>query len=549
MPLSLVGARRDAGAGRASVGTEPEGVATHCPHCDLQCAVLLTGTSSEDLTVTPRRFPTNRGGLCQRGWASAEQLRTPGRLTTPLVRVDGELRPASWDSALAVVADGIERTRAAYGPDGVAVHGGRQLTNENAYQLTKFAEVAIGTSRIDVDGSWSKTSAAAAATSCFGNDRALPFPVTDVGSAHAVLLVGADPAETMSPFLAHLVGSAAHAGLMVVDPRVTTSVSWALLGDGVHLRLRPRTDAALALGLIHLAVTENFADQRYIASRTSGFDDFWPSAAPWTPDRVERTTGVSAMTMRTVLERLCRARDTERGAFILNALGAGRDASEVDAVTAFIALALVLGLPGEPGSGFGTIIGQSSGSDDAAVELLDRVGAEGGPRSLLVDRSNLAATLLDSTTITERLASLDLLVVSEVALTETASMADVVLPVLQWAEEEGTLTTFEGRMLRRRRALSAPPGCRSGLEIWADLAARIGTPVSFAVDPQEVFDELRQSPARGPGDCSAVTWERLDADAALHLPCSAAHPQGTPRLFLERFATPDGRAHFAPLLS
>ena len=139
----------------------PAGVATHCAYCGLQCAMTLNGSSAADLTVTPRRFPTNRGGLCQKGWTSAELLRTPGRLTTPLVRRDGELVPASWDEALDVVADGIVRTQAAYGRDAVAVFGGGGLTNEKAYQLGKFARVALRTSQIDYNGRWCMSSAAA----------------------------------------------------------------------------------------------------------------------------------------------------------------------------------------------------------------------------------------------------------------------------------------------------------------------------------------------------------------------------------------------------
>lgn len=588
MPLGSLGAHTDPGAGRGSRSSDESGVATHCAYCGLQCAIALAGSSAADLTVSPRRFPTNRGGLCQKGWTSAEVLRSAGRLTTPLVRIDGELRPASWDSALAIVADGLVRTRAAYGPDGVAVFGGGGLTNEKAYQLGKFARVALRTAQIDYNGRWCMSSAAAAAIRCFGLDRGLPFPVTDVSSAHAVLLVGANPAETMPPFLSHLVRATAHGGLMVADPRPTHTVSRALDGGGVHLQLRPGTDAALALGMIHIAVTEGYADRRYVASRTTGFDDFWPIAAQWLPERAERVTGVAASTMRTVLERLCRARDTERGAYILTARGSEQHATGTDTVTALIALALVLGLPGEPGTGFGTITGQGNGQggrehgqkadqlpgyrriDDpaarahvasvwgvrpedlpsagrSAFELLDSLGAEGGPRVLLVHGSNPVVSAPDAVRVSERLSSLDLLVVSDFVLSETAAVADVVLPVLQWAEEEGTLTNLEGRVLRRRRAVTAPTGCRSELEIWSELAVRIGAPVPFSSDPREVFEELRRASAGGPADYSAVTWERVDAGESLHWPCSTERPEGTPRVFLDRFATPDGRARFVPV--
>jgi len=564
------------------------GVETHCAYCGLQCAMTLTGSSAADLTVSPRRFPTNRGGLCQKGWTSASLLRSPARLTAPLVRRDGVLREASWDSALDVVADGIVRTRAAYGPDGVALFGGGGLTNEKAYMLGKFARVAVGTAQIDYNGRWCMSSAAAAGVRSFGVDRGLPFPVTDLGSAHAVLLVGANPAETMPPFLAHLHRAGECGGLMVADPRTTPTAAKALDGGGLHLQLRPGTDAALALGMIHLAVTEGYADRAYLAARTTGFDDLWTVAAQWFPERSERATGVATATMRAAVAALARARDTERGAYVLTARGSEQHATGTDTVSALIALALVLGLPGNRGTGFGTITGQGNGQGGrehgqkadqlpgyrqigdpaarahvaavwgvppeslpgpgrSAHELLDALGAEGGPRMLLVHGSNPVVSAPDADRVVERLASLDLLVVCDFVLSETAAMADVVLPVLQWAEEDGTVTNLEGRVLRRRRAVSAPPGCRSELEIWSDLARRIGSPVPLSTDPREVFDELRRASAGGVADYSAITWERLDAGAALHWPCTADRPDGTPRLFLDRFGTPDGRARFVPV--
>ena len=560
-------------------------VETHCAYCGLQCAMTLTGSSAGDLTVSPRRFPTNRGGLCQKGWTSASVLRSPARLTAPLVRRDGALREASWDSALDVVADGIVRTRTAYGPDGVALFGGGGLTNEKAYQLGKFARVAVGTAQVDYNGRWCMSSAAAAGIRSFGIDRGLPFPVTDLGSAHAVLLVGANPAETMPPFLAHLHRAAECGGLMVADPRTTPTAAKALDGGGLHLQLRPGTDAALALGMIHLAVTEGYADRDYLGARTTGFDDLWAVAAQWFPERSERVTGVATATMRAAVAGLARARDTERGAYVLTARGSEQHATGTDTVSAVIALALVLGLPGNRGTGFGTLTGQGNGQggrehgqkadqlpgyrriDDpaarahvasvwgvppesipgpgrSAFELLDSLGVQGGPRMLVVHGSNPVVSAPDAGRVVERLASLDLLVVCDFVLSETAAMADVVLPVLQWAEEDGTVTNLEGRVLRRRRAVAAPPGCRSELEIWSDLAGRIGSPVPFSTDPRDVFDELRRASAGGVADYSAITWERLDAGAALHWPCTVERPDGTPRLFLDRFGTRDGRASF-----
>ena len=354
--------------GADAPGVGPTGAAaptprtdTHCAYCGLQCAMTLSGSTAADVTVAPRRFPTNRGGLCQKGWTSAELLRHPARLTVPLVRRGGELVETTWDDALDIVARGIAATQEAYGRDGVALFGGGGLTNEKAYQLGRFARVGLRTSQVDYNGRWCMSSAAAAGIRCFGLDRGLPFPVTDVGSAHAVLLLGANPAETMPPFLTHLVRAADHGGLMVADPRLTPTAAKALDGGGLHLQLRPGTDAALALGMVHLAVTEGYADREYIASRTTGFEELWAVAAQWLPERAERVTGVAAASMRAAVRALARARDTERGAYVLSARGGEQHATGTDTVTAFIALALVLGLPGNPGTGFGTITGQGNG--------------------------------------------------------------------------------------------------------------------------------------------------------------------------------------------
>src|SRR5689334_11565046 len=222
----------------------------------------MTGTS-----VAPRDFPTNGGGLCQKGWTAGALLTSPARLTTPLVRVNGELRPSTWDSALDLVAARLTEFRAAHGPDSVAVFGGGGLTNEKAYLLGKFARVALGTSMIDYNGRFCMSSAAAASLRAFGLDRGLPFPVSDLGSADAVLLVGANPAETMPPLLKHL----DPAGLIVVDPRRTPTAERARL----HLAPAPGTDLALALGILHAAVADGLVRQDYVAARTVGFDEVW----------------------------------------------------------------------------------------------------------------------------------------------------------------------------------------------------------------------------------------------------------------------------------
>jgi len=571
-------------------------VATHCPYCALQCATTLT-PHGDGVRVAGRDFPTNRGGLCQKGWTAPAVLRAPDRLVTPLLRgADGALHPASWDDALAVVADGVTRLQRAHGPDAVAVLGGGGLTNEKAYALGMFARAVLRTSRIDYNGRFCMSSAAAAGNRAFGIDRGLPFPLADVGGADAVLLAGSNLAETMPPACAHLDRARRGGGLIVVDPRRTPTAALALDGGGLHLQNVPGTDLALVLGLLHVVVHEGLADTAYVGARTSGFDAVRAAVAAWWPERTEEVTGVPAPLVRGAARRLAAAAPVHggAGAYVLTGRGAEQHTTGTDTVAACIDLALALGLPGRAGSGYGCVTGQGNGqggrehgqkadqlpgyrsiTDPAArahlaalwamtpdelpgpglsaVELIAELGTDGGPRALLVHGTNPIVSAPDATAVTARLRALDLLVVCDVVPSETALLADVVLPVAQWAEEEGTMTTLEGRVVRRRRALAPPAGVRDELVVLADLADRLGRPGLMPRDARSAFDQLRAASAGGRADYAGISYARLDAGEALHWPCPApdpaagptggAHP-GTPRLFLDTFATPDGRARF-----
>nr|WP_042189866.1 molybdopterin oxidoreductase family protein [Kibdelosporangium sp. MJ126-NF4] len=537
---------------------------THCPYCALQCAMTLDGAQ-----VTPREFPTNRGGLCQKGWTSGALLSSPVRLTTPLLHG----RPVSWDTAFDFITERIGRIQRKYGRDGMAVFGGGGLTNEKAYALGKFARVALRTSQIDYNGRFCMSSAAAAGNKAFGVDRGLPFPVTDLDDADVILLVGANPAETMPPFMQHV-----KAGLIVVDPRRTATAERATL----HLRPAPGTDLALALGILHAVFSEGYTQHQYIDDRTHGFADAWRIAAAWWPERVERVTGVAATDQRAVARMLAEAKN----AYILTARGTEQHASGTDMVSAWINLALALGLPGTPGSGYGCLTGQGNGQggrehgqkadqlpgyrkiDDpaarehvaavwgvdprslpgpgrSAYELLDALGRPGGPQGLLVFGSNPVVSAPRATHVTERLKALDLLVVADFVPNETTALAHVVLPVTQWAEEEGTLTNLEGRVLHRRPALAPPPGVRSDLEVLQELAIRLGTPAKmFPTIAEEVFDELAVASEGGIADYSGISYARLRDGEALHWPVPNRQHPGTPRLFTDKFGHPDGRARF-----
>ena len=557
---------------------------THCPYCALQCAMTLTRTDSAVADAAPvivsgRDFPTNRGGLCKKGWTSADLLRSPDRLTAPLVRgADGLLHETEWDAALDVVAEGLRSIRAAHGPDAVAVFGGGGLTNEKAYQLGKFARLALATSRIDYNGRFCMSSAAAAGNRAFGIDRGMPFPLSDLDAASTVLLLGTNVAATMPPFIGHLTGAQDAGGLIVVDPRRTATARLTDEGRGIHVQPTPGTDLALLLGLTHVVISEGLADAAYLAARTDGFEDLRRNVAGWWPERVQSVTGVPAATIRTVARRLAAG----GGVYILTGRGVEQHVDGTDTATAAINLALVLGLPGAPDSGYGTLTGQGNGqggrehgqkcdqlpgyrkiTDPAArahvaavwgvdpavipgagipaVELLQALGTDGGPKALMVHGSNVVVSAPNASTVRAGLERLDLLVVSDFFLSETAALADVVLPVPQWAEEEGTMTNLEGRVIRRRRALAPPAGVRDELWIMAELARRLDAPGTYSVHAREVFDELRRASAGGIADYSGIDDALLDAGAAVHWPCPVGS-LGTPRLFGEGFGHPDGRA-------
>ncbi|WP_436776937.1 molybdopterin oxidoreductase family protein [Yinghuangia sp. YIM S09857] len=558
---------------------------THCPYCALQCGMgLSVGTAAirdvagPDVEVVERTaFPVNRGALCGKGRTAAAVLRTGVRLSAPLVRDGGVLREAGWDEALDRVTGGFRTVQEKYGRDAAGIFGGGGLTNEKAYLLGKFARVVLGTSNIDYNGRFCMSSAAAAHRKAFGIDRGLPFPLEDIPRTGCAIVVGSNLADTMPPALRYLTELTDNGGsLVVIDPRRTRTAEQATL----HLQPVPGTDLALALGMLHLAIADGHVDEAFVAERTSGFEAARAAAMAHWPERVERITGVPVPEMRRAVEMFAGA----ASGMVLTARGPEQQSKGTDTVGAWINLCLATGKAGRPYSGYGCLTGQGNGqggrehgqkadqlpgyrsiTDPAdrahvagvwgvdpeslpgpgrsAYELLDVLGSE--VRSLLVMGSNPVVSAPRAAHVTERLESLDFLVVSDVVLSETAELADVVLPSAQWAEETGTTTNLEGRVILRQAALTPPPGVRTDLSTLHHLAARLGVGTGFPTDPETVFEELRAATAGAQADYAGITYDRIRREDGVFWPCpDAAHP-GTPRLFLERFATPDGRARFA----
>jgi assimilatory nitrate reductase catalytic subunit len=558
-------------------------VATHCPYCALQCGMLLSGTQQQAMVIGNEAFPVNKGGLCIKGWSSAELLGHPERLRTPLVRnAQGELVPATWAEAFTYVVQAFQRIQQRYGKDAVGIFGSGSLTNEKAYLLGKFARVALGTSQIDYNGRFCMSSAAAAAHQAFGIDRGLPFPVADIAQSAVILLIGSNIAETMPPLMQYFEAQRNNGGkLIVVDPRSSTTSNAAHL----HLSLTPGSDAALANGLLHILIRDGLIDREYIRERTEGFELVRGRVATYWPEYVERITGVPEAKLVQAAHML----GTARSAMILTARGTEQQSQGVNNVQAYINIALALGLVGRSYSGYGCLTGQGNGQGGrehgqkadqlpgyrkitdpaarrhiakiwgieeselpgpgkAAYEMLDKAGQDGGVRGLFVMGSNIVVSAPRALHVQERLKALDILVVSDYFLSETAQLATVVLPSAQWAEEEGTMTNLEGRVIRRKRALCPPDGVRSDISIICELARLLGKGQYFAfTQAREVFEELRRASAGGIADYAGITYEKIEEQQGIFWPCPTEDHPGTQRLFQDGFPTPSGRARFSPV--
>ncbi|MCT2590329.1 molybdopterin oxidoreductase family protein [Streptomyces sp. N2-109] len=546
-------------------------------------------------------------------------------------RVGGKLRPAGWAEALDRAAAGLSRTRAAHGSDAVGVFGGGGLTNEKAYLLGKFARLVLGTSQIDYNGRFCMSSAAAASNLAFGLDRGMPFPLADIPRTGCVILVGSNLAETMPPALRYFTELRKNGGkLIVVDPRRTKTAAQADLhlaprpGTDLALAL-----GLLHLVVAEGRTDQKFIDTRTTGwpEARSAAMAHWPELVeritgvplPALREAVALFCDAASSMVLTARGPEQQAKGTDTvGAWINLCLATGRagrpysgygcltgqgngqggreHGQKADqlpgyrkltdpAARAHVAgvwgvdpdslpgpgrsayeLLDALGGDGDPGAGAGADAdenGNGNGSDGA-----DRVSEDERVRALLLMGSNPVVSAPRAAHVEARIRSLDFLVVADVVLSETAALADVVLPVTQWAEETGTMTNLEGRVLLRRRAVEPPAGVRTDLEVLHALAARLGWEKGFPSDPEEVFDELRRASAGGLADYSGITYRRIAEGDGLFWPCpetpvtgvpahgAAAAPdgagataghQGTPRLFLERFATADGRARFAPV--
>ncbi len=558
---------------------DPWKIATHCCYCAVQCGMKVHVDPETRRVVGVEgneAFPVNRGQMCVKGQTSSELLYHPERLRYPLMRCGGKFERVTWDDALDYTAKQLQRIQARYGKPCVGVYGGGALTNEKAYLLGKFARVALQTPNIDYNGRFCMSSGAAASIKTFGLDRGLTMPLADIPRAKCILLCGSNIIETLPPLMQYFKEAKKNGcTLIVIDPRQSATAKSADL----HLAVRPGTDLALANALLCSLAEENLLDVPFLTERVRGFEEALIAARETSPAQAAEICGVPEKDIR----RAARLFGKAATGMVLTARGAEQHSKGTDTACAYLNLLLATGKIGKPGCGGGPLTGQGNGqggrehgqkadqlpgyrkidnpehrayiasvwgvpeeeipgAGKSAYELLDAV-AQKQIRGLVVIGSNPAVSAPNTKHVNQGLEGLEFMAVADFFFSETAQRADVVFPVTQWAEEDGTVTNLEGRVILRRRASDPPGEARSDTFILLELAKRLGRGEYFPYQhTREIFEELRIASKGGAADYSGITWGRIEQEGGIFWPCPDIRHPGTPRMFTEKFATPDGKA-------
>jgi assimilatory nitrate reductase catalytic subunit len=559
-------------------------VPTHCCYCGVQCGMNLKVSGGKVVGVEPRYdFPVNRGMLCPKGSTVYQTVNHPDRLTSPLMRRNGKnspLEPVSWNEALDAITRRFREIQGQHGNDAVAVYSGSSMTNEKCYLMGKFARVALQTRHCDYNGRLCMSSATGANERSLGIDRAAN-PISDMLHADVIFVIGANVGECF-PIVTSWLWRARDRGakLIVADPRQTPIARTA----DIFLPLRSGTDSALLNAMLNVVIREGLVDEEFIRSRTNGWDETKALVEQYPPERVAKVCGLRPETIIDAARLYGRA----KAAMIYTARGLEHQSKGVDNGVAAVNLALATGNFGRPGAGYMTLTGQGNGQGGremgqkasqlpgereienpedrayiASVWGIDEkdLPHAGYPATLMIPAmlreeirgcfmicSNPMVSLPDQHTTERALRALDFFVVCDFFLSETCELADVVLPGNVWAEEEGTTTNLEGRVIKYNRAVDPPPGARLDWQIVCDLAKRLGKGQYFAYkSPRDIFDELRIATKGGKADYFGITYEKIELQNGVFWPCPTEESQGTPRLYEESFGFPDGKAKFHPI--
>jgi assimilatory nitrate reductase catalytic subunit len=554
-------------------------VKTHCSFCGMQCGIQLKVRDNQVVGFEPwEEFPFNHGMLCPKGVKRYLQGAHPDRLTQCLRRSDEGFVPVPYAQALDATADRLIAIRDRYGPDAIAVYGGASMVTEKAYILGKFARVALGTKNIDYNGRLCMVSAGTAYKLTFGVDRATnPWP--DLAVADVVLVAGSNTAECAPITTYHLWQCRERGGkLIVMDPRMTPITRNADL----YLPVRPGTDLAVFLSMLHVIVEDGLVRPEFIAEKTTGFEAVRASVRDWTPARGAGISGVRPEDIVTAAHWIGR---TDR-AMGIHARGIEHHSKGVENCLAMLNLFLATGNVGREGAGCMMITGQGNGQGGrehgqkcdqlpgarsitdpdarryiasvwgvpeesipgaglSAVEIMEAIH-RGEIKALLSMCFNPLVSLPDVNFTREALSKLEFFGVIDFFLSETAHHADIVFAGSLQEEDEGIICSAEGRVQKINKAVNPPGDARSDALIICDLAGKLGKGKHFEYPngTRDIYEELRVASRGGIADYYGITWERIEKELGVFWPCPSLDHPGTPRLFADgRFGHADGKAH------
>jgi formate dehydrogenase alpha subunit len=554
--------------------TKPLFIPTICPYCGVGCGlyVAVEDGRAVGLEYMPEH-PVSEGALCPKGNAVLEILGHPERLRHPMKKVDGGWRHISWLEALDLVSEKISQVRQAHGPDALGFLASAKCTNEENYLFQKLARL-LGTHNVDHCARLCHAPTVVGLARAFGSG-AMTNPIPDLANADCIFIIGSNLAENHAP-MARWVLKAKDKGarVIVADPRLTPT-AW--LADA-FLPIRPGSDVALLNGMMHVIVEEGLTDRAFIGQRTNGYEELVKVVQDYTPDYTAHITGVPPA----LIVEAAGAYGKASSAAIVYCMGITQHTTGSDNVAACADLALICGQVGRPGAGLWPLRGQNNvqGACDmgalaefypgyqrvddpqaaetfrqawgsnalsaspglTVVEMMDAAAA-GEVKAMYIMGENPLLSDPNAGHVRQALEALDFLVVQDIFLTETAQLADVVLPAAAWAEKEGTFTSTGRRVQWSHRAIAPPGEACDDLWIIGQVAQRLSLDFDSS-GAEAVLSEINQLvPSYG-----GIAPQRVaETIGGLFWPCPEADHPGTPILHTEAFSSPDGRARIVPV--
>ncbi|MFN3938271.1 MAG: formate dehydrogenase subunit alpha [Gemmobacter sp.] len=581
MPATLLDARQ-----RGDRAAHDTATTTICPFCGVGCQVSIRARDGKVVYVEGVNGPANEGRLCVKGRFGFDYIHHPHRLTVPLVRRAGvpkamdvdpadpltHFREATWDEALDVAARGLANLRDSHGGQAVAGLGSAKCSNEEAYLFQRLIRQGFGHNNVDHCTRLCHASSVAALLENVGS-AAVTATFNEIEHADCAIVIGANPVENHPVAATYFKQFVKRGGtLIVMDPR-----GQALRRHATHmLQFRPGADVAMLNAIMHVIVEEGLHDRQYVAAMTENFDAFRANLAAYPPERMADLCGIDAETLRSVARAFARA----RAGMIFWGMGVSQHVHGTDNSRCLIALALLCGHVGRPGTGLHPLRGQNNvqGASDAGLipmflpdyrsvtddavraefaarwnaddwsaekgltvtEMMDAIHA-GRIRGMYVLGENPAMSDPDVTHVRKALAKLEHFVVQDIFLTETAMFADVILPAAAFYEKAGTVTNTNRQVQMGRPAVPPPGQARPDWQITRDLGKRLGLGWHYE-HPRDIFAEM----AAGMRALDNITWDRLEAEGCVTYPSLGPDDPGQAIVFHDGFPRAGGRARLAP---